>query len=162
MKNLGSTFWGMVVILLVFWIVIAGTLDWQVAVTGLVISLGVTYFNRDILVYPEERPLLNFHNLIWLLMYIKDFFIAVFKANIQVAVLVLSPKLPIYPGVIHFNPNIARPISRVVLANSITLTPGTLTVFCTDEEMMVHSLTEENAFQLLDWELVEELRHMEE
>jgi len=162
LRNLGSSFWGMFIILTLFWLIIAGTLDWQVAVTGLVVSLGVTYFNRDILIYEGERPLFTFKNATWLLLYIKDFFIAVFKANIQVAVLVLSPRLPIHPGVIHFRPEIKKEASRVLLANSITLTPGTLTVFCTDEEMMVHALTEENAMSMLDWELIDELKHMEE
>ncbi len=157
-----KTFWGMFLILTLFWLVVAGSFDLQIAATGALVSLFVVYFNRDILIYGDERPPLRLKNLLWLIMYAKDFLISVLKANLQVAYLVLNPRLPINPGIIRFNPGIRLVTGRVLLANSITLTPGTLTIFCTEEEMMVHALTEQNALGLLEWEVIEELRHMEE
>jgi len=158
----GRTFWGMFIILLLFWFIVAGMFDYQVAVTGFLVSLLITYFNRDILIKEDERPLLTVKTVFWFIKYLVDFTIAVLKANVQVAYLVLSPRLPISPGVIRFDPGLKKEANRVILGNSITLTPGTLTVFCTDDELMVHALTEDNALNLLEWELLEDLRHVEE
>ena len=162
MLKQNRTFWGMFIVLTLFWLIVAGAYDMQVALTGLVVSYFITYFNRDILISEEERPLFTGPNLMWLLRFAKDFMIAVLKANVQVAYLVLSPRLPIAPGVIRFEPGLKKEANRVLLGNSITLTPGTLTVFCSQDEFMVHALTEENAVNLLEWELLEDLKNLEE
>ncbi len=156
------TFWGMFIILTVFWLIVAGMYDLQVAVTGIVVSFFIAYINRDNFLEEAERPVFTLHTLVWLVHYFRDFLVAVLKANIQVAYLVLSPRMPIYPGIIRYSPGIKKESSRVLLGNSITLTPGTLTIFCAEDELTIHALTEENALNLLDWELNEDLKHMEE
>lgn len=162
MLKQSRTFWGMFVILLLFWLVVAGVFDVQIAATGFLVTLLTTYFNRDILITGGERPRFSLNTIFWLLVYLKDFLIAVMKANVQVAYMVLSPRMPIEPGLIRFEPGVKTSFNRVVLGNSITLTPGTLTIFCSPDEFMVHALTEENALSLLDWHLVRNLRNMEE
>ena len=86
----------------------------------------------------------------------------VLKANFQVAALVINPRLPIDPRVVKVRVKLDKEVSRVILANAITLTPGTLTVLCNDEELLVHSLTERNAEDVKNWPLIEKLRQMEE
>nr|WP_264475396.1 Na+/H+ antiporter subunit E [Halorubellus salinus] len=65
---------------------------------------------------------------------------AVVRANLSMVAVVLSPKLPIEPSVVRIPAPEGR-IARALLANSITLTPGTLTVDVTDDELVVHALT---------------------
>jgi multicomponent Na+:H+ antiporter subunit E len=65
---------------------------------------------------------------------------AVVRANLAMAYVVLHPALPIEPSVVRV-PAPERRLARALLANSITLTPGTLTVDLTDDELVVHALT---------------------
>jgi multicomponent Na+:H+ antiporter subunit E len=65
---------------------------------------------------------------------------AVVRANLAMAYVVLHPRLPIEPSVIRVPAPEGR-IARALLANSITLTPGTLTVDLVDDELVVHALT---------------------
>ena len=66
-----------------------------------------------------------------LLAYIFPFFVSMAKANFDVAYRVITGK--IRPGIVKFNPNLKTPLGKTLLANSITLTPGTLTVHIDEE-----------------------------
>ncbi|MEA1973527.1 MAG: Na+/H+ antiporter subunit E, partial [Candidatus Cloacimonadota bacterium] len=59
-------------------------------------------------------------------------------ANFDVAKRIISPKLPINPGIVKVKTKLKSPIGRTFLANSITLTPGTLTVEMKDEYFYIH------------------------
>lgn len=60
------------------------------------------------------------------------------KANIDVAYRVLHPKMPIKPGIVKIKTNLKSPVALTWLANSITLTPGTLTVDLIDDHLYIH------------------------
>lgn len=62
-------------------------------------------------------------------------------ASIQVAYLVLHPKMPVEPCLIYFRVNLPNLAARVTLGNSITLTPGTVTIRIQGDEFVVHALT---------------------
>jgi len=65
---------------------------------------------------------------------------AVVRANLAMAAVVLNPRLPIHPSIVRVPAPEPR-VGRALLANSITLTPGTLTVDVVDDELVVHALT---------------------
>lgn len=67
------------------------------------------------------------------------------KANIEVARIILDPKLPIDPQFLVFRTTLQRDFARVVVANSITLTPGTITVDLSRGEYLVHAISRESA-----------------
>ncbi len=71
-------------------------------------------------------------------------------ANIDVAKRVLSPTMPISPRLIKVSAMQEGPIGQVIFANSITLTPGTVSVDVDRGEITVHALTEEAAREVLD------------
>ncbi len=71
-------------------------------------------------------------------------------ANFDVAKRVLSPSLPISPRLIKVSAMQEGPIGQVIFANSITLTPGTVSVDVDQGEITVHALTEEAAREVLD------------
>jgi multicomponent Na+:H+ antiporter subunit E len=73
---------------------------------------------------------------------------AVIRANLALAVVVLHPRLPIDPAVVSV-PAPESALGRALLANSITLTPGTVTLDVTDDELVVHTLTAATRADLL-------------
>ena len=75
------------------------------------------------------------------------------QANLQVAYLVLHPKLPIDPGLLRFRTRLQSKVGHILLANSITLTPGTITVDLTDGTYLVHALAPGAAGSLLEAEM---------
>lgn len=62
-------------------------------------------------------------------------------ANLEIARVILRPSLPIDPVFVRFRTCLPGPLAQVALGNSITLTPGTLTLAIVDGEVLVHALT---------------------
>jgi len=73
----------------------------------------------------------------WLL-YIPVFFWAMIKANFDVAYRVIHPRMPINPGVVMINTDLKSDSGKLALANSITLTPGTLTMDVEGDKLLIH------------------------
>ena len=74
----------------------------------------------------------------WLLIYVFIFVWECIKANIDVAYRVLSPRLPIKPGIVKVNSSLKSSFAKAILANSITMTPGTITLDMIDNDLYVH------------------------
>ena len=70
-------------------------------------------------------------------------------SNLQVARIILSPRLPISPTVIRLDALPREPVGQAILGNSITLTPGTVTLDDHEGELLVHCLTRQGADALL-------------
>lgn len=77
----------------------------------------------------------------------------VVKSSLDVARIVLSPSLPISPEVVKVKASCSHPVDQVILANSITLTPGTLALDVYKGEIIVHALTEAGAAELRQGEM---------
>lgn len=69
----------------------------------------------------------------------------VIKSSLEVARVVLSPSLPIHPELVEFATNEQSDSGKVILGNSITLSPGTVTIDIDDDRLLVHCLTAESA-----------------
>ena len=65
----------------------------------------------------------------------------IFKSNVAVARIILSPSLPINPSMVHFEGSQKTDLGRFIYANSITLTPGTITTGILETDFEVHALT---------------------
>jgi multicomponent Na+:H+ antiporter subunit E len=74
----------------------------------------------------------------WLLVYGIVFIWEIIKANFDVAYRVLHPAMPIRPGIVKIKLNIKSEFGRAFLANSITMTPGTISVDLIDDYLYVH------------------------
>ncbi|MCB1757327.1 MAG: Na+/H+ antiporter subunit E [Gammaproteobacteria bacterium] len=79
--------------------------------------------------------------------------VEVVKSSLQVARVVLHPALPISPRIFEIKADTDHPADQVLLANSITLTPGTLTMDLHNGVIKVHSLTREGADDLMAGEM---------
>lgn len=82
-------------------------------------------------IFIKEYTLANPKKWLWFIVYLPFFFYEMAKANVDVAYRVITGK--INPGIVKISPNLKNDISLTILANSITLTPGTLSID-TDEE----------------------------
>jgi multicomponent Na+:H+ antiporter subunit E len=116
---------------------LTGSLDIQELAAGSVVSLAVT------LLFGARFTILTGFRFSWLapwyiLMYLGHFFVALVRANLDLAARVLSPSLPINPALIEIRTGLRSPLGRLLLANTITLTPGTLTVDVEDDRLLVH------------------------
>lgn len=72
------------------------------------------------------------------LAFLAVFLVALVRANLDVAFRVLKPSLPIAPGIVRIQTSLSTPLARALLANAITLTPGTITVETRDDIFYVH------------------------
>jgi multicomponent Na+:H+ antiporter subunit E len=115
------------ILALIIWILLNLPLDVQNIIVGILVSLLATLFVGD---FFTQRPHKFFHpfRYFWFLVYIPLFVWECLKANIDVAFRVIHPKRPINPGIVKVKTSLRSDTALTFLANSITLTPGTLTV----------------------------------
>ena len=108
------------------------TVDIQVMVAGMIASFIVAILFHELL--PREHHI--FHSpkrICWFIFYMPVFFYYVMKANLDVVYRALHPQMPINPGIVKIKTNLKSDSAITALANSITLTPGTLTVDLTED-----------------------------
>jgi multicomponent Na+:H+ antiporter subunit E len=88
-----------------------------------------------------------------LLLYIPWLMWQIVVASLQVAYVVLHPKRPVDPSVIRFKTRLPNVASKVILGNSITLTPGTITIQIDGDEFLVHALMDVCSSGIVDGSL---------
>ncbi|MBN2207450.1 MAG: Na+/H+ antiporter subunit E, partial [Candidatus Aminicenantes bacterium] len=85
-----------------------------------------------------------------LFLYVPWLILQVVVASLQVAGVVLSHRMPVNPSLVRFKTRLPSPTARVILANSITLTPGTITLQLEGDEYLVHSLIDASHSSIVD------------
>ncbi len=105
-----------------------------IIVTGLIAALNFTSFTH------YGFSLFHPRRILYILQFSFVFLVALVKSNIQVAKIVINPKLPVNPGIVKFKTTLKSDFAKMVLANTITLTPGTLTVDLSGDEFYIHWL----------------------
>lgn len=151
-------------VLFAFWLILSGRLEIEDLIFGVFSAALVTFMTQD-LPQPEQRwqaagsgigaGLKTAWRLgLYFLWLVREIIIS----NLQVAYLVLHPKLPIDPGLLRFRTQLRSRVGHVILANSITLTPGTITVDFTEGTYLVHALVPEAAGALLDQRMQSKLK----
>ena len=86
----------------------------------------------------------------------------IIKSNFEVAKIILKPDLPVRPRLISVKGTQQSELGRVVYANSITLTPGTVTLDVRGDDFLVHALTAESADGVEDGEMNDRITAMEQ
>ncbi len=124
-------------ILLSVWIFLNNSIQPDIVVTGVIISLIIASLAckrcelfTDLKITPKS--------FLYTIIYFIIFFIELVKSNMDVTRRVLSPSLPINPGIVEVKTTLKSKYARMILANSITLTPGTLTVEIVDDSLFIH------------------------
>lgn len=145
-------------ILFVFWLILSGHMDPLHLGLGFICALLVTLWSSDFLFRNKTsiNPLLMVSRVI---AFIPWLVYQIVLANLHVAYLVLFPK-NIQPKMIHFKTYLTDDLALVTLANSITLTPGTITVDIEDGEFCVHVLSDRFAQDLLSGKMERRVAHI--
>jgi len=117
---------------LLTWPFADGKIDIQVVIAGVIASAIIAILFHEILP-KEHRVFISPVRIFWALVYIPVFFYYMMKANLDVVYRALHPKMPIKPGIVKIQTILKTESGITALANSITLTPGTLTVDLTDD-----------------------------
>jgi multicomponent Na+:H+ antiporter subunit E len=123
--------------LLLFWLMLFGRLTVDVIAVGALASLVIALlYPHGLSFFTEFRATPD--AFIAGLRYYGYFFKELVKANLRLTAIVLSPSLPVKPGIVKVRTRLTSRMGRLMLANSITLTPGTLTVEMDGEWLYVH------------------------
>lgn len=148
-------------LLLAFWLIISAEADLQHILVGTLVAFISVWFWQDLgSRLPSMASVPNLirlgHCLVLLIGYI-------FQANIAVAKTLLFSKPPAKPIFMVLEPNLTSNWGRVLLANCITITPGTVTVDVDPEtgRFIVHALNEKTGLDLLYWRLIDKIKKLE-
>jgi len=123
--------------LLLFWVLLNGNLALDTLLVGVLASAAIVFFLRESTSFLSDfraTPRAFIASLQYLGYFLKE----LVKSNIALALVVLAPELPINPGIVKVRTRLKSKMGRLMLANSITLTPGTLTVEMEGEWLYVH------------------------
>jgi multicomponent Na+:H+ antiporter subunit E len=121
--------------LFVFWICLSASFEWIHLGLGLICSFAVAWINSGhSLFVPKFR--------LWLriLLYLPWLFYKIIQSSLHMARLILHPALPIDPQLISVESKLRHHAAVVLLGNSITLTPGTITVEVDRNKLIVHAI----------------------
>lgn len=108
--------------------------DWRNLAIISAVALTVSFGFARPMRFPRVTP----KRIAYALAYIPYLTLAILKANFDVARRIVSPTIPINPGIVRVRTKLTSPTGRTLLANSITLTPGTLSVEIRDEYLFIH------------------------
>ncbi len=140
-----------VALLAIAWLVWSGLFKPLLIALGAVSCLLILYLAKRMRHFDSDTYAMRFGPR--LLAYWAWLFKEVVKSSLEVARLVLHPKLPISPTVVDIKATADHPVDQVLLANSITLTPGTLAIDLHKGIIKVHALTKEGADELMAGEM---------
>lgn len=152
----------MYIIFFLIWIIFNGQFTWEIAAFGAVIAGFMYLFICKFMGYKPSTDLLIAKKLFLVLQYVFVLITEIIKANYQVIRMITSSKYVPEPVVVRFKTNLKTTPARILLANSITLTPGTITVSLNKDEYVVHCLDKELADGMNSSVFVSLLERLEE
>ncbi|WMJ80184.1 Na+/H+ antiporter subunit E [Clostridium sp. MB40-C1] len=153
---------GVMILYLIFWIVLCEKFNIETFILGITVCILLSILNENLFgkTTRKEKSLLK--NTRYWAEYIFLLVKEVVIANINVAIIVLSPSMNISPGIVEFKTKLKSNFCRMVLANSITLTPGTITVDIEDDILRIHCLKREYIEGVMDSKFEKILLKIEE
>jgi multicomponent Na+:H+ antiporter subunit E len=131
-----------------FWILMSGMFDAFHLVLGLLCCLLIAFLSSDLLFGPDFK--VRFSQIIGMIIYLPWLFWQILLSNLQLTYIVLHPRMleMLDPQLVRFRTRLKGSFARVTLAQSITLTPGTITVNLDSDEFTVYALTVASASDL--------------
>ena len=152
----------MLLLFFAVWIVFNGRITVEIALFGVAVAGLMLAFVCRFMDYSLEKERSFYKKIPWLCKYVLLLVREIIKANLSVCHLILTRKEIAEPVIVKVHTNLKTETARVILANSITLTPGTITVSMTGQELLVHCLDKSMAEGMEDSEFVKLLEAMEE
>ncbi len=146
---------------LLLWMIFNGKITLEILVLGILLSSLLFAFCCKFMDYSIRKDLAILKRLPLAFQYCLILIIEILKANRQVLHFIVTPRYQVEPRIVHFTSNLKTETAKVILANSITLTPGTITVALEGNEFYVHCLDKEFAEGMENSIFVELLEKME-
>ena len=136
----------------IIWLILSGRYNPYHMGLGLVVSFGVAWLNSGHAVSPfRNLPLLK---ILW---YFPWLFGRIVQSSLHLTALILHPALPIDPKLIHYRTKLQGQTAIVLLGNSITLTPGTITAEVNAQELIVHAIDDASGHDLTSQRLEQKI-----
>lgn len=155
MKTIASSF----TCLFLLWLLLSGYFKTNLIVFGILSCALVTYLSIKLKIYSSHHERIKFN--LHLPLYIPWLLKEIIKSNLHVARCILTSANSIQPQTICLKPTQKTSTGLAVHANSITLTPGTISVDINDDEILVHALTNQTAQGIIDGDIDKRVSKLE-
>ena len=147
--------------LFIFWCVLNGRITLEICIFGVLLSAAVCALMCGFCGYSIDKEKKLFRNFGLLIAFAWVLVKEIVKSSIRVMEIVLNKNIRIEQALVTFDADLKTEASRVMLANAITMTPGTITVLIEDNHYTVHCLSREMIDGIEDGEFVRLLKRME-
>ena len=152
----------MLLLFFLAWIIFNGRITPEIIAFGLVIAGAVFAFVCRFMGHSIQKELALYRRLPLLCRYVWLLLKEIVQANLSVCRMILTRREIVEPVLVKIPTDLKSETARVILANSITLTPGTITVSLTQKELLVHCLDKSLAEGMEDSEFVKLLKQLEQ
>lgn len=151
----------MYILFFLLWIIFNGRITTEIVLFGIVIAAAVFAFMCKFMDYSLTKEKKFYYLIVFLFKFLVVLIIEIVKANTAVIHMILTGREVMEPVIVRFKTNLKSSTLRVILANSITLTPGTITVSLFEDTLMVHCLDKSLAEGIEDSIFVKMLEELE-
>lgn len=152
----------MYLLMVAFWIILNGRITAEITGLGLIFAAVIYLFIHKFMGLTWQKERSFWKHLIWGIHYLMILLWEIVKANLTMLKIVFTPGRKICPVIVSFDAPLKNHLLQVILADSITLTPGTITVRLYEEKFEVHCLDESMAGGLSDGIFVKLLKKWED
>ncbi len=152
----------MFLMLLVFWLIFNGRVTVEIFLVGVAVCAALTFMWYKLFKIKRNVVLPSFKAIWRYLCYFGNLIIEIIRCNLEVMRLILHPQEEVHPQLVTFPVKLKKESHKVILANSITLTPGTITVGLQDNTIRVHGLDASFLEGIEECDMVKRLEKMEE
>lgn len=145
--------------LLIFWFMLSGQFSTIIVTSAVIYALIAAYFTHDYFI--EGISFAGTKRILKFIAYLPWLFWEIILANLQIAYIVLSPKMPISPELVETETDLQTDYGKTALGNSITLTPGTVTIEFRNGKILVHAITNEHAQDIRNKDIEKKILRIE-
>ena len=152
----------MYVLFLLAWIIFNGNITLEILIFGVIIAAVMLAFMCKFMDYSLRKEANVYKKSIWFLAYAVLLIREIVKANLAIIPKILTVEEEMDPVIVKFRTSLKSDFTRMLLANSITLTPGTITVSLEEDEYTIHCLDASLADGLEDSDIEKALKKLDE
>lgn len=152
----------MYLIFLVAWIIFNGNITLEILVLGVIVAAVVLGFMCKFMDYSLKKEINVYKKSIWFLAYVVLLILEIIKANLAIIPRILTVEEEMDPVIVKIHTSLKSDFTRMLLANSITLTPGTITVALEGDEYTIHCLDTSLAEGLENSNIEQALKKLDE
>lgn len=153
----------MFLLLLLIWFIFNGRITWELTILGAILCAGIYFFMCRFMDFSLKKDASLLRRSVFFLHYTGILVAEIIKSNIAVMRLTLTDREIVEPVIIEHHTRLRTKLGKVILANSITLTPGTITISLEGDQLLIHCLDKsmaEGMEDLIFEKLLEKMENM--